>query len=272
LAVTAVQKEIFKKGSKTYFNSSLFFPEQVRDDVTVLYAFVRVADDFVDEQPQDIEGFKQFKQRYSAILGGEPLDDPVISPFVELMEKRNFSPQWVESFLNSMEMDTYKSRYETLDETLEYIYGSAEVIGLFMARIMNLPQEAEYAATMLGRSMQYINFIRDIDEDNRLGRIYLPLEDSGLNSLEEEEVRKKQEAFKAFHLKQIERYRHWQKEAEKGYSFIPRRYLVPIKTAADCYLWTAAQIEKDPFIVFKRKMKPSKPNIMIKMLKNLLTV
>jgi len=272
LSETQLQKEIFKKGSKTYFNSSLFFPPHIRSEVSVLYAFVRVADDFVDSQPQEKESFMNFRETYNRIINGESIEHPIITPFYELMKKRNFDPQWVEAFLNSMEMDLYKSRYQTLEETLEYIYGSAEVIGLFMARIMDLPEEAHRAAQMLGRSMQYINFIRDIDEDNALGRLYLPLEDFSLTSLKPEEVKAKEKTFRNFHLRQIERYRKWQKEAEKGYKFIPNRYLIPIKTAADCYLWTARQIEKDPFKVFERKIKPSKIRIIGKMLANTLFI
>jgi phytoene synthase len=76
-----------------------------------------------------------------------------------------------------MQMDIDKREYKTLDDTLEYIYGSAEVIGLFMAQIMGLPEEAHDFAKMQGRAMQFINFIRDIDEDITLGRRYFPTQD-----------------------------------------------------------------------------------------------
>ena len=68
-------------------------------------------------------------------------------------------------FLGSMAADLTRRFYRTEAETLEYVYGSAEVIGLFMARIMRLPEEALPAARMLGRAMQFINFIRDAAED-----------------------------------------------------------------------------------------------------------
>ncbi|MGE4453850.1 MAG: hypothetical protein AB7D92_04890 [Sphaerochaeta sp.] len=60
------------------------------------------------------------------------------------------------------------------------------------------------------------------------------------------------------------RYQGWQKEAEKGYSYIPRRYRIPIMTAADMYCWTASEIAKDPFIVFHRQVKPPKFRILRK--------
>lgn len=269
MAVEKIQKDTFKKGSKTYFTSSIFFPRAVRDDVFILYAFVRTADDFVDSIPQDPEGFYRFRGRYSRAVEGSPADDVIIDSFVELMRRKQFAREWVDAFLDSMEMDLEKSTYDSLEETLRYIYGSAEVIGLFMASIMDLPEASHEAARMLGRAMQYINFIRDIDEDISLGRTYLPLSGSGLKSLEKAYVEEHRDEFKTFVRENIALYRQWQEKAEAGYHYIPKRYLIPIKTAADMYRWTAEVIEKDPFVVFERKVKPSKGKIIATVIGNI---
>jgi phytoene synthase len=165
-------------------------------------------------------------------------------------------------------MDLTKTDYATLDETLQYIYGSAEVIGLFMARIMELPEESYEAAKILGRAMQYINFIRDIEEDNSLGRTYLPLSGSGLQSLQKSHAEANKDIFVTFVRDNIALYREWQTKAEEGYKYIPHRYLIAIKTAADMYGWTARVIENDPFVVFESKVKPSKTRIILKVLAN----
>ncbi len=256
-----LQKKIFKKGSKTYFTSSLFFPDSVREEVSILYAFVRTADDMVDELPQRGEEFYSFCEKWRTALQKGGCNDPIIAPFIDLSLKRSFDFEWVESFFRSMEWDLEGHNYDTVDETVRYIYGSAEVIGLFMARIMGLDEESFGFARMLGRSMQYINFIRDIDEDNRLGRCYLPLSGSGLDSLAEVEVSEKRNIFETFVRKEIERYFEWQAEAEKGFKYIPKRYRIPIKTASDMYKWTAGQIRQDPMIVFRKKVKPRKIRI-----------
>lgn len=258
----AIHRSTFKAGSKTYFNSSLFFPERVRNEVFILYGFVRWADDYVDAVPQDADGFYAFRERYRKALNGSPANDTIIDSFVELSRLRGFDPAWTEAFLKSMEMDLTKREYHSLDETLEYIYGSAEVIGLFMARIMRLPIEAEMAACMLGRSMQYINFIRDIAEDLNFGRRYLPLESFDLADLSYRETSAKPAEFRRFMETQTGRYKEWQALAEKGYGHIPRSYRIPIKTAGDMYTWSADQIERDPFIVYRRKVKPSKLRIL----------
>lgn len=256
---------IFRKGSKTYYFSSFFFPGAVKRDVYILYAFVRVADNLVDTEEGSLQAFLEFKQRYhDALERNTASGDSVIDLFIDLMHRKRFDPAWVDAFLYSMEYDTGDEICSSLDDTLRYIYGSAEVIGLFMARIMDLDERSYQAARMLGRAMQYINFIRDIDEDNGLKRRYIPLVDTPLTSLSRQEAYEQPEAFKAFMRREISRYHTWQKEAEKGYSWIPRRLRIPIMTAADMYCWTSSVIYRDPFIVFERKVKPSKRRILRK--------
>ena len=250
---------IFKQGSKTYFYSSLFFPAYTKKDVFTLYGFVRKADNYVDSIPQDIIGFYEFKNRYYKAINGEISGDIVVDSFVELAKRKDFDKKWIDAFLNSMEMDLNKSIYKNLDETIEYIYGSAEVIGLMMAKIINLPEESYKYARYLGRAMQYINFIRDISEDIVLGRIYFPytdLEKHGLINLDYDNVKKYPKEFLLFIKEQISRYCEWQSIAEEGYKYIPKRYLISIKTASEMYNWTVEQINKNPFIVYNLKLKP----------------
>jgi phytoene synthase len=260
-----LHRAIFKAGSRTYFFSSLFFPKAVRSDVSILYAFVRQADNYVDSIPQDQDGFNAFAEKYqSALTRGQSSGDPIIDPFLELARRKRFDNGWVESFLYSMELDTYQRDYRTIAETEEYIYGSAEVIGLMMCRILDLPDEALEAARYQGKAMQYINFIRDLKEDQALGRTYLPqaeLSQFGLASLEEAVVRRQPGQFRAFIEYQLARYERWQRKAALGFKYLPKRYLVPVKTAAAMYGWTAGEIKKDPLIVYRQVVKPARSRI-----------
>lgn len=265
----------FKRGSRTYFYSTLFFPSNIREDVFKLYSFVREADDYVDQVPQNEDGFYSFRDKYRSALKGNPTGDVVIDSFIELSKRKRFEPQWADSFLKSMEMDLHKNTYATLKELRPYLYGSAEVIGLFMSRIMDLPTAAYNYAMSLGRAMQYINFIRDINEDLRLGRTYLPTEevkDFCLDSLERNEAMSKPKEFKNFISFQIERYTKWQKEAEEGFIYIPKKHLLPIKTASDMYAFTAKVITSTPLIVYSQKVKPSIPRIIVSFARNKLSV
>lgn len=260
--------KIFRKGSKTYFTASLFFPPEVRRDVFSLYAFVRSADDYVDSVPQRKKEFYKFKELYlESLKSRKKSGNEIIDDFVDLFYRKKFKSEWVSAFLESMELDLTKKKYKSIDETLHYIFGSAEVIGLFMSRILDLPKKADKHAQMLGRAMQMINFIRDIAEDNSFGRAYLPL-DSKMKSLDYSFASSNKDMFVKFIRLNSLLYKKWQKSAEEGYKYIPKRYLVPIKTAADMYLWTASQIEKNPMIVYEKKVKPSRFRILKTLIAN----
>jgi len=266
---------IFKRGSKTYFYSTIFFPRTVKEDVFTLYSFLRTSDDYVDAIPQDVESFYLFKERYKQAKNGHLTGDVVVDSFAELAQRKNFADEWVDAFLRSMEMDIHRSSYQTMEELKEYLYGSSEVVGLFMARIMDLEHGSFRSARYLGRAMQYINFIRDISEDIMLGRTYFPrddLEKFNLESLSEDHTRSNPKNFIRFLNKQLETYGVWQNEAEAGFKYIPYRCLIPIKTASDMYRWTAKQISNDPFIVYRRKVKPNMPMVVFKVFSNSLSL
>lgn len=275
---SVANQKIFKAASTTYYYSSLFFTPVVRDAVSTFYAFVRVADDFVDAIPQQKEDFFAFVEEYERQRGSGKgknvkkaarlVSDKVskrhreiIQNMIRLQIEYGIEDSVIDAFLNAMAADLSKNIYGSIDETIEYMYGSAEVIGICMAKILGLPAAAQQAAQLQGRAMQYINFIRDISEDLTLNRQYLPtteLKRFGLTNLSQEEALKKPEAFQDFMRAQIALYTQWQSQAAQGYKYIPYRYRVPICTAAQMYAWTARRIAKDPLIVYQKKVKPSK--------------
>lgn len=266
-------KTVFKSGSKTYFNSSIFFPKDVRRDVFVLYNFVRIPDDMADKVPQNKLGLTNYIKEFEKAYSSGYSKNETIQEFIYLMKKRDIKKIWVNDFFKAIKMDTSKHVYKTITETRNYMFGSAEVIGLMMAKILGLPEKSFHYAKLLGRSMQYINFIRDIEEDTMLKRQYIPsssLIKFGLINLSKQTALKKPEEFKQLIRFEIQRYLMWQKEAEKGFTFIPKRYLVPIKTASDMYKWTAQQIYSDPSLIFQKKVKPGKIRIFTHILKNTL--
>ena len=267
-------KEIFKKGSQTYYNSSIFFSKKIAKDVFKLYAFLRIVDDFVDLSPKQEDVFYKFKEKtYEALEGKEIVCDydTIINDFVELYNRKNFEKEWLDAFFNSMESDLNVVKMETLKETEDYIYGSAEVVGLFMAKVLDLDNESYKYAKLLGKAMQYINFIRDFEEDAKMNRTYLPLDEAqkfNLDNLSLANIKKNKEYFEMFIRKQINHFYLWDREAREGFKYIKKRNLIPIKTAQDMYLWTAKQIYKDPFIIFRKKVKPSRLRIFFTILKN----
>ena len=248
-------------------------PKDVRDDVFKLYSFVRVVDDYVDRPQPDKTAIKRIEKRWNSIKKDlasarrldDSVDERVLGNIAYVVHRYNCKPEWVDSFLKSMRMDLDARVYETIDDTLEYVYGSAEVIGLFMAAILGLPVAAQETARLQGRAMQFINFIRDIAEDNELGRCYFPREDLitfGLKDLSEHEVARKPAEFREFVEFQVERYTQWQREAAKGFRYIPKRSRIAIRTAVDMYNWTAQNLAENPSLIFEKKLKPSRGRVL----------
>ena len=92
--INKVFYSIFQQGSKTMFYSSLFLPKKIRNDVFILYGFVRKADNLADTMPQDKEGFYKFRQNYEQGKNDIKTGDIVIDSFVDLAKRKNFDPKW----------------------------------------------------------------------------------------------------------------------------------------------------------------------------------
>ena len=157
------------------------FDKKFRAPIYAIYGFVRFADEIVDtfhDFPKAIllERFKQ--DTYRAIEEGISLN-PILHSFQETVRKYNIDRSLIDAFLKSMEMDLYHSTYgDHLYD--EYIYGSAEVVGLMCLKVFCEGNQEEYDALVaparsLGAAFQKINFLRDMksDYDDR-GRVYFP--------------------------------------------------------------------------------------------------
>ena len=157
------------------------FDKKFRAPIYAVYGFVRFADEIVDTfhnypKAELLERFKE--DTYRAIEEGISLN-PVLHSFQETVRKYNIENELIEAFLKSMEMDLYHNAYE---DSLykEYIYGSAEVVGLMCLRVFCEGDNERYehlksAACSLGAAFQKINFLRDMKSDfDERGRVYFP--------------------------------------------------------------------------------------------------
>jgi phytoene/squalene synthetase len=157
------------------------FDKKYRNPIYAIYGFVRYADEIVDtfHQHNKAELFKCFKlDTYKAIEQGISLN-PILHSFQDTINRFNIPIPLIEAFLKSMEMDLDKSKYEE-HSYLEYIYGSAEVIGLMCLMVfcdgdIKRYDELTPSARSLGSAFQKINFLRDIKSDyQERGRVYFP--------------------------------------------------------------------------------------------------
>ncbi len=251
---------IFRRGSTTFSISSLFFPKKIREKVTAFYAFLRVIDDIVDEKPVHPHAFYKAKQSFYDSLAGNPTQYLSIEHFAQLVKNNNIKLSYIESFFDSMEWDLQPHfTIHSMEKCLWYIHGSAEVVGYIMFILCEVEDETLlFHAGRLGRAMQYVNFIRDIAEDGRKGRHYIPLLDTNLKDLSYESAYTQYEEFSKFIRKELMRYMQWLDESAEGMKKLPPFIRTTLVTATDLYSATAYKIYKNPMRIFGKKINSNK--------------
>jgi 15-cis-phytoene synthase len=172
-------RRLHARHGRTYYLATLLLPPAKRPHVWALYGFARYADEFVDSltdpDPQALVGWSS---GFLGALGSGETADPVGLAMIHTMRRWGIPRQHVEAFLESMQLDISVTGYATYADLEQYMYGSAAVIGLQMLPILEpVAPEAGARARTLGEAFQMSNFIRDVGEDLRRGRVYLPQED-----------------------------------------------------------------------------------------------
>ncbi len=164
----------FSKGIRAFHKS-------LRTPIYAIYGFVRYADEIVDtffDHPQK-ELFEEFKQDTYKAIKRKISSNPIIDSFQWVVNEYNIEQYMIDAFLNSMETDLYR-KYHNLKSIDEYIFGSAEVVGLMCLKVFTGKNNSKYEALKeeaknLGRAFQKVNFLRDIGNDfEERGRLYFP--------------------------------------------------------------------------------------------------
>ncbi|MFD0820345.1 phytoene/squalene synthase family protein, partial [Micromonospora zhanjiangensis] len=177
-------RELHKRHGRTYYLATRLLPAWKRRHVHALYGFTRYADEIVDRTedlpPADRAALlADWSDRFLAGLHGEPVDDPLLPAVLHTIAVFDLDRADFAAFLRSMAMDLTVGSYAGYDDLLDYMEGSAAVIGTMMLPILGSsdPAAAREPARQLGFAFQLTNFIRDVAEDLDRGRTYLPDED-----------------------------------------------------------------------------------------------
>jgi len=171
---------------RTFFLATRLLPPSRRPAIHALYAFARHADDLVDEPEPGLDTGRilarldHLAATLAAGLRTGHSDDPVLAALVHTVIRYRIDGALFSAFLRSMRMDLSVAGYPTRAALDEYMYGSAEVIGLQLLPVLGTvcePAEAAPAAAALGQAFQLTNFLRDVAEDLDRGRVYLPADE-----------------------------------------------------------------------------------------------
>ena len=171
----AACEELMRGGSKSFFAASSLLPQRVRMPAIALYAFCRVADDAIDEHSDDTLAMQKLQKRLKAIYNGEP--EAIIEDRAMAMVTHRYGlpRELPEALLEGFAWDAAGRHYDTIEDLHHYCARVAGSVGAMMAMIMGITNPHALArACELGNAMQLTNIARDVGEDARNGRLYLP--------------------------------------------------------------------------------------------------
>ena len=249
---------ITKKYSTSFSIAVRLLAPDIRQAIYNIYGFVRVADEIVDSfegYPKE-ELLNRFEEEYQYAIETGISTNPVINAFQKTVKEYNIEAKLVESFLKSMRADLNKQVYENQEEIDEYIYGSADVVGLMCLKVFVKGDQEKYLnlkepAMKLGSAFQKVNFLRDLNEDfENLNRSYFP--NINPNKLSETDKKKVLTEIK----KDFE-------EAYTGIVKLPKEAKLAVYVAYKYYSNLLYKIEKTPSAILKeRRIRVSNPKKM----------
>jgi phytoene synthase len=253
-------KQLAREYGRTYYAATLLLPKVKRHHVHALYGFCRYADDIVDDggdvpAEEREHTLAQFGDRFFVDLDRGDSDHEVLKAVVHTVRAFDINPDCFRRFLRSMAMDLTIAGYESFDDLLDYMDGSAAVIGEMMLPILE-PRSAEAVnhARDLGIAFQLTNFLRDVAEDLDRGRVYIPQEDLERFGTDPaaREVTPEWRALMEF---EIERTRTYYTSGDQGIPLLPPTSARCIRVARRLYSEILDRIEQADYDVFAARAR-----------------
>ena len=251
---------------KTYYLATLLLPKAKRPFVNALYGFARYADEIVDDlnstlsEVEKAVALQKWSDQILKDLVGGKSSDLIGAALIDTVTRFAIPLKYFEAFIHSMKMDLSVTEYKTYEDLMEYVYGSAAVIGLQMVPILGpLSPEAYECAEKLGIAFQLANFIRDVGEDLDRGRVYLPLDELASFGVTRSDLDKRiltPEIVNALKFN-IERVRKLQREAAPGIAMLEKSSRACIEAASELYCGIVDEVEAIDYQIFKKRAKTS---------------
>jgi phytoene synthase len=179
-AYTACEAVIAEHG-KTFNLATALLPPPTRRAIRALYAFCRVADNIVDRSHDAVavREARLAEWRYRSVTASPPHDDLVALAWADTRLRFNIPYTYCDQLIDGVARDLHQQRYESFDDLVTYAYGVASTVGLMMLIIIGTApgfteERAMPYAIKMGLALQFTNILRDVGEDRRAGRVYLP--------------------------------------------------------------------------------------------------
>ena len=272
-----VCRKITAKYAKTFYLGTLLMPEEKRRAIWAIYAWCRRTDELVDGPQASLttpETLDRWEKQLESVFAKEPLDDLDVA-LVDTLERFPIDIQPFRDMIAGQRMDLYRSRYETFEELKLYCYRVAGTVGLMTSPVLGFDHSVDKApwdsqqdannpveeAIALGIANQLTNILRDVGEDARRGRIYLPLEELALFDYTEEDLFNGvvDDRWRELMRFQIQRARKFFTQSEKGIRALSTDARWPVWAALMLYQGILDVIERNQYDVFTTRAFVPKP-------------
>jgi len=241
--------------SRSFYMASRLLPVQKRRFVRALYAFCRVTDDIVDYPGPGVEeNLRAWRGHTLEWHAGE--SDPTVLAWRDMCRQTAMPLGYASQLIDGVARDLEQTRYATFDDLAVYCYGVASTVGLMSMHILDYEsEEAVPYAIKLGVALQLTNILRDVAEDWRRGRLYLPLDELAAFGLSEDDIAQGQvdERWRSFMRFQIGHTRRLYAEAEPGIALLHRDGRFSTAAAAGLYAAILDKIEAHDYDVFSQR-------------------
>ena len=250
--------QITRRYGTTYYWGTLLLPPERRRHVYAVYALCRLADDIVDGEGATTSAhvamtatrLHELAATFRRVADGEPTSDPVLAAIGHSVRSCGIADECFERFFGAMALDLTQTTYETWDDLLGYMDGSAAVIGEMMLPVLQ-PRSplALEPARALGLAFQLTNFLRDVGEDLDRGRVYVPQEDLRRFGADPADRRVSPQWREVMRF-EVERNRALYREADAGIPLLPGASARCVSTARTLYARILDRIEARDYDVF----------------------
>ncbi|MCY4153255.1 MAG: phytoene/squalene synthase family protein [Aestuariivita sp.] len=244
-------REAIRHGSLSFFAASRLFPASVRDPAIALYAFCRMADDNVDLHSAKVDAVLKLRDRLDLVYLGRPMNAAADRAFASIVDSFDLPRQLPDALLEGFAWDAEERRYRTLSDVRAYSARVASSVGAMMTILMGVRRrDAMARACDLGVAMQLTNIARDIGEDARERRLYLPLDWFDEASIDPEEFLhspRASDAIRAMAKKLVREANRLFIRSESGIASLPRSARPGIFAARFIYAGIGGRIARLKF-------------------------
>lgn len=250
-------ERITKAHSKSFHFASSLLPEEKRMAARALYAFCRTVDDIVDvsdpvlDRDSALNYWRRMVEHASFSDG-----DLVAAAWADTLTRYHIPRHYALQLIDGVARDLEQTRYQTFEDLATYCYGVASTVGLMSMYIVGFKtNDAVAYAIKLGVALQMTNILRDVGEDYRNGRLYLPREELAYFGIREDDIAtgRVTDTWRQFMKFQLERTRQLYADSWEGVKLLERAGQLAIGAASVFYQGILDQIENNDYDVFTRR-------------------